>query len=246
MLTVRDAFWERPQIAEWVIGTWLLMSHRLLEYHNFQREARWNKVLYPDITDSPGLRMGILGYGAIGRQVARLASAMGMEIYAYTRSERATPESRRDSSYCVPGTGDPEGLLPAKWFHGSSKEATNQFLSQELDVLVICLPLTEATRCLIGPEQFGILARKKTFVSNIGRGKIVDTSALLEAVEQGKIRGRPSMLPTLSRSPMGIRSGGHRTCSSLLTSAGRRLISGSGSWPSWRQISRESTTGRRW
>ncbi|KAH8890485.1 hypothetical protein GQ53DRAFT_747514 [Thozetella sp. PMI_491] len=178
-----------PQIAEWVIATWLMKSHRLLDYHVFQKEERWNKVLYSDIADSPGLRMGILGYGAIGRHVARISSAMGMEIYAYTRTERSTPESKKDDSYYVPGTGDPDGLIPAKWFHGSSKEAIDDFLSQDLDVLVLCMPLTPATKKMLGKEQFDILARKKTFVSNIGRGKLIDTDALLEALEQGKIQG---------------------------------------------------------
>ena len=64
------------------------------------------------VEDSPGLRMGILGYGAIGRQCARVAKAMGMDIIAYTSRQRPTPESKRDDSYCVPGTGDPEGPPP--------------------------------------------------------------------------------------------------------------------------------------
>lgn len=114
---------------------------------------------------------------------------MGMDIYAYTRSERSTPESRRDDSYCVPGTGDPEGLLPTKWFHGSSKEAINDFLSQDLDILVLALPLTKESQGLISTEQFEILSKKKTFVSNVARGPIINTNTLIEALESGKIRG---------------------------------------------------------
>jgi phosphoglycerate dehydrogenase-like enzyme len=178
-----------PQIAEWVIGTYLMLSHRLPEYYAKQKEAVWHKTLY-DIEDAPGKRIGILGYGAIGRQVARVAAAMGMEVYAYTRSERATPESRRDDSYCVPGTGDPEGTIPTKWFHGASKEDVNAFLAQDLDVLVIGLPLTDATRKLIGREQLRILSRKKAaFVSNIARGAILDTDALIEALNEGWLWG---------------------------------------------------------
>ena len=177
-----------PQIAEWVIGTYLMMSHRILDYYANQREAVWRKTLY-DIEDAPGKRVGILGYGAIGRQVARVASAMGMEVYAYTRSERATAESRRDDSYCVPGTGDPDGRIPAKWFHGGSREEVDSFLAQDLDVLVIGLPLTDATRKLIGRDQLRILSRKKAFLSNIARGPIVDTDALIEALNEGWLWG---------------------------------------------------------
>jgi phosphoglycerate dehydrogenase-like enzyme len=132
---------------------------------------------------------GILGYGAIGRQCARVASAMGMEVYAYTRRERSTPESRRDDSYCIAGTGDPEGLIPTKWFHGVSKEAVNHFLSQDLDIVVLCLPLTKETVKIMGKEQFKVLSKKRTFVSNIGRGKQIDQDALITALENSYIRG---------------------------------------------------------
>jgi len=141
------------------------------------------------VQDTPGMRMGILGYGAIGRQVAKVAQAMGMEIYAYTRSEKSTPESRYDDSYCVPGTGDPHGLVPTKWFHGGSKGDINSFLAQDLDILVLSLPLTEETRHILGPEQFEILSKKKTFVSNIARGPHIDQDALIDALKTGKIRG---------------------------------------------------------
>jgi phosphoglycerate dehydrogenase-like enzyme len=136
------------------------------------------------------LASGILGYGAIGRQVARLFSALGFEVYAYTRSPRPTPESRKDDSYLVPGiAGDPNGELPTAWFSGASHEEVNAFLAQDLDVLAICLPLTDATNHLIGAEQLDILSRKQAFISNIARGAIVDQDALVKALEAGKLSG---------------------------------------------------------
>ncbi|KAL8406861.1 hypothetical protein RB596_005372 [Gaeumannomyces avenae] len=277
------------QISEWVIGTWLMAQHHFLRASMLMKQARWAPAeeFHPTV-DSPGLRMGVLGYGAIGRQCARVASAMGMEIYAYTRTERSTPEARRDDSYHMPGTGDPDGLIPARWFHGVGREAVNEFLAQDLDLLVVSVPLTDSTRNLLGPEQFDILDKgqlsdafrpkngngshpdgqingkngngnynnghvggingngvlpngnghltnghtngysngtngtngtngingtngngqqqhtknghvngnrtthhggKKTFVCNIARGGIIDTAALLEALERGQIRG---------------------------------------------------------
>lgn len=132
---------------------------------------------------------GILGYGAIGRQCANLARALGMDVVAFTMRERPSPESRKDDSYCVPGTGDPDGLIPTRWFHGTTKEVLNNFLAQDLDILVICLPLTASTRNMISKEQFDILAKKKTFVTNVGRGGHINTEHLIEALEQGLIRG---------------------------------------------------------
>ncbi|TLS22936.1 uncharacterized protein PpBr36_06599 [Pyricularia pennisetigena] len=150
------------QISEWVIGMWLMAQHHFLRAHKFMREHRWAKGSeFQPTQDSPGLRMGILGYGAIGRQCARVASAMGMEIYAYTRTERRTPEQRRDDSYCIPGTGDPDGILPARWFHGKSTGDLNEFLASDLDILVICTPLTDATRQLLSYEQFNVLAESR-------------------------------------------------------------------------------------
>ncbi|KAK4118682.1 hypothetical protein N657DRAFT_628155 [Parathielavia appendiculata] len=178
-----------PQIAEWVIGTWLMHSHHFLDYAAQQKKAQIARLNNLGVYDSPGLRMGVLGYGAIGRHCAKLGQALGMEVYAYTRSEKPTPESRKDDSYCVPGTGDPDGIIPTKWFHGSSREAVNNFLAQDLDFLVLSLPLTEATKHILSREQFDILSKKKTFVSNIARGEHIDTGALLEALQQGKIRG---------------------------------------------------------
>lgn len=132
---------------------------------------------------------GILGYGAIGRQVARVCKALGMEVVAFTSTPRDTPESRRDRAFNLPGTGDPEGQLPDRWLHGKTRADVDGFLAQDLDMLVVSLPLTRATEGLIGRAQLEILSAKKTFVVNIARGPIVDSGALVEALEAGKIRG---------------------------------------------------------
>lgn len=132
---------------------------------------------------------GILGYGCIGRQCARVATALGMEIYAFTHRPRTTPSSRRDESYHEPGMGDEDGILPSQWFSGATQEAVDDFISQDLDILVIAMPLTPLTTNMISTPQFKLMAKKKTFLSNIGRGKIVDTEALMAALDGGLIRG---------------------------------------------------------
>ncbi|KAF2972398.1 hypothetical protein GQX73_g1075 [Xylaria multiplex] len=136
-----------------------------------------------------GVAGGILGYGSIGRQVARVATAMGMEVYAYTNRPRPTPESRRDHSWHPPGLGDPEGTLPARWFSGTGTAEVNEFLSSGLDLLVVAVPLTPETRGMLGAAQFKLLAGKKTYVSNIGRGPTIVTEDLITALDEGWIRG---------------------------------------------------------
>ncbi|KKA27607.1 hypothetical protein TD95_001710 [Thielaviopsis punctulata] len=177
------------QIAEWVIGSLLSAQHKFSRYQAYMKEGYWEHNYEMDLDDCYGSRIGILGYGSIGRQVARLSQALGMEVYAFTHRERSTPESRHDSTWSQPGQGDPTGVIPAKWFHGPDKAAVNEFLAQDLDVLVVCVPLTDATYKLLGREQFEILGRRSAFVSNISRGAVIDQDALAEALENDVIRG---------------------------------------------------------
>lgn len=74
--------------------------------------------------------------------MARVAKAMGMDVIAYTASPRKTPESRKDDGYIVPGTGDPDGSFPSAWYSGTTKEEVHEFLRQEIDLLVVAVPLT--------------------------------------------------------------------------------------------------------
>lgn len=80
-----------PQIAEWVIAAWLSFQHQFPRYAAQQQQSYWptqRERATAYVEDSSGLRMGILGYGAIGRQCARLAKALGMDVVAYTSRER--------------------------------------------------------------------------------------------------------------------------------------------------------------
>lgn len=133
-----------PQIGEWVMMTALVQSHAYNTLRGLQQKHDWNpKARYLHATrDMVGQRVGILGYGSIGRQVARLVQAMGSTVLAYTASRKDTKESRRDPGYVVPGTGDPDGDIPDEWFSGLDKEGLHQFLGQDLDMVVVSVPLT--------------------------------------------------------------------------------------------------------
>ncbi|KAK6719411.1 hypothetical protein SNK05_002548 [Fusarium graminearum] len=180
-----------PQIAEWVIGTYLSHRLRLKEYSKLQEQGQWHPLNTDpeDATDTAGKRIGILGYGSIGRQTARVSKALGLDIHAYTLHPRNTPESRRDNSYSPPGLGDPEGEFPSKWFSGGSREDVHAFLDSGLDIVVIALPLTAKTQGLISKPELEILAKKRTFLINIARGPIVNTDDLIQALNSEKIVG---------------------------------------------------------
>jgi phosphoglycerate dehydrogenase-like enzyme len=118
-----------------------------------------------------------------------------MTVYAYTASPRPTPESRHDTGYIVPGTGDPDGSIPASWHHGTDRESIRSFLALGLDHLVISLPLTPQTTGLLAAEEFAILSgnchhhASKPYVTNISRGKVIDQKALIEALNSGALGG---------------------------------------------------------
>ncbi|KAF5023078.1 hypothetical protein F66182_4835 [Fusarium sp. NRRL 66182] len=180
-----------PQIAEWIIATYLSARIHLKDYQKLQDEGKWKRLHQSpeETSDTAGKRIGILGYGSIGRQTARLSKALGLDVHAYTLHPRNTPESRRDDSYSPPGLGDPEGEFPSRWFSGGSKQDMHAFLGSGLDMLVISTPLTDKTRGLISKPEFEILGKTGTFVINIARGPIVNTDDLVEALNSETIRG---------------------------------------------------------
>ncbi|KAI9806997.1 MAG: hypothetical protein M1833_002655 [Piccolia ochrophora] len=184
-----------PQIAEWVVMTALASGHKLSKLLAWQRERHWGSLqeLGP-VRDNVGQRLGVLGYGSIGRQVARVAKAMGTDVIAYTASPRPSKESKKDHGFVVPGTGDPDGELPSAWYSGHKKEELHHFLRQNIDILLVSVPLTTGTTHLLGKEEFDILGKSRNaFISNISRGPILRQDDLIAALkaspEEGGLRG---------------------------------------------------------
>ena len=176
-----------PQIAEWVLMTMLASSHHFAMLHSWQEKHEWGKNqpglrLLRNLHDKVGQRLGVLGYGSIGRQVGHVARAMGMDVIAYTASPRKTPESRKDKGFIVPGTGDPYGEIPTAWYSGTDKADLHDFLAQDIDHLLVSVPLTKQTTHLLGKEEFDILSTRNAFITNISRGQIIDQAALIAAL----------------------------------------------------------------
>ncbi|KAL4914605.1 hypothetical protein BDW62DRAFT_213368 [Aspergillus aurantiobrunneus] len=186
-----------PPMAEWTLLNWLVASRKYNFTYENQKKHLWarNEEYAKGIQDHVGKKVGILGYGSIGRQIARVAIALGLTVYAYTASPKPTPESRRDPHYIIPGTGDSEGTLPASWHHGTSKSSLHEFLSLGLDHIVVSLPLTPETTHLLGAEEFAVLAANKNpkhrnpYLTNISRGKVVDQDALIVSLKSGELSG---------------------------------------------------------
>lgn len=176
--------------------TSLIHSHKYKTLYELQKSHRWGKKDtssdYHSVRDMVGLRLGVLGYGSIGRQVARVGQAMGMDVLAYTASPKPTPEKKKDLGFIVPGTGDPDGSIPSAWYSGLDKASLHDFLKRDIDVLLISVPLTEQTKHFLSTEEFKILSqdgKRPAFVSNIARGQIVDQAALIAALKDGTLSG---------------------------------------------------------
>ena len=172
-------------IAEYVIAVLLALAHRvprMVEWHG--RKAwppdadRW-RLFVP--TEVRGATIGLIGYGSIGRELARIAvSAFGMTVLACKRN----PAERTDRGYGLPGTGDREGRLPAGWFGPAELPR----MLPRCDVVVLCAPLTAGTLRLI--DRAAISAMKPTaYFINVGRGASVDEAALAEALREKRIAG---------------------------------------------------------
>lgn len=162
LTNARGAFSET--VAEHVLALTLALSRNLHTYMRRQLSRQWQ----PDFraaVDLPGRTMGIVGFGSIGRAVARRARSLGMRVIALCRQVQGDEEA--DAVY-------PHTNPTPVW--------------QEADVLVLALPLTAATRGLIGRETFRLM-KPSAFLINVGRGAVVDEEALVTALKEGWIAG---------------------------------------------------------
>ena len=172
-------------VAEYALAAMLALAHRVPRMVDWQRRGVWppDEQRWPLFvpTEVRGAALGIIGYGSIGRELARMAkSALAMTILACKRDL----SRRDDADYCPPGTGDPEGLLPDEWF---PVERLGDMLARA-DVVAMCAPLTAKTRHMIDAAA---LARMKpsAFFVNVGRGATVDERALAQSLAGRRIAG---------------------------------------------------------
>jgi phosphoglycerate dehydrogenase-like enzyme len=165
--------------AEWTLGAILAMLKYFPLYLDIQRSEIWKRrfeasahyaqitgdtrPFHPDVMQEELTRKTVLlvGYGAIGKEIERMLAPFDVKMLRVARSARTAPEVRAVSEL--------EQLLP------------------EAEVVVLILPSTAETKGLIGRRQLALM-RQGALLVNAARGPIVDTDALVEALQSGKIR----------------------------------------------------------
>jgi glycerate dehydrogenase len=152
-------------VVQHVMGALLLLTHKLREYDALVRSGAWQRgeqfcLLDFPIRELTGRRLGIVGYGTLGKGVARAARAFGMEVLL----------ARRPGGTAVAGRLDLDELLPA------------------VDVLSLHCPLNAATQGMIGPAQLALMKPDAVLI-NTARGALVDSVALAAALRAGRLGG---------------------------------------------------------
>lgn len=177
------------QMSEYCLGMMLAFNYKIPTMMRQQARSEWRTrrgeggegELIFNPHELRGQTLGIAGYGSIGRELARMASALGMKVLA---SKRNLMNLDDDEGYREPGTGDPTGDIPDRLYPAEALGS----MARECDFLVLTLPITESTRHSVNAEVFQQMKPNAVLI-NVGRGGVVDEKALVEALQAKKIAG---------------------------------------------------------
>lgn len=170
------------QEGEYILMSLLALGHHMPELmmNRAKREwpaDRWERFAPRELQ---GATVGLVGYGSIAREAARMLQPFGCKILA-AKKDAMRPE---DNGYSIEGHGDPQG----NYFHRLYPiEALNTML-KECDFVVVTLPLTRETHKIFGEEEFHAM-KPGAFLVHISRGAVVDEAALTAALQERRIGG---------------------------------------------------------
>jgi phosphoglycerate dehydrogenase-like enzyme len=155
-----------PVIAEHAIAMMLSLARNLPQFVHTMNKGDWSRgeSQTGGMTPIAGKKLLVAGLGGIGMEVARLGAALGMSVSGTRNSSRTGPDFIE--------------------YVGLSHELNA--LAAEADVIVNALPLTDRTRAVFDSDFFAAVKHGAIFI-NVGRGKTVDTDALLVALEAGSV-----------------------------------------------------------
>jgi phosphoglycerate dehydrogenase-like enzyme len=167
---VCNAFGHETAIAEYIVMVWLALNHRLFEISGeFRERGSWRTSWVESGAphgEVRGSTLGIVGYGRVGREVARRAAPFGVRILAANRSPRdAEPGVER-----IFPLAELDALLPL------------------CDTVALCTALGPETTGLIDARRLALM-KPTAFLINIARGQVIDEDAVYAALRDGTIGG---------------------------------------------------------
>ncbi len=170
------------QVAEYIVMMLLALGHHLPDMIAHQRRGEWARDRWDRFRpfELRGSTIGIIGYGSIGRQVARLIQPFGATILA-TKNDGLHPQ---DSGYTPEGWGDPEGILPRRIYPPQALKS----MVKESDFVLVTVPLTPQTRGLVNQQVLEVM-KPNAFLVDISRGGVVDHHSLIAALGERRIAG---------------------------------------------------------
>lgn len=171
-----------PQVAEHALMMMLALGHKMPELHALQAKAewprdRWERLKPLELRNSI---VGLIGYGSIGREIARLLQPFHVRVLAAKRNAMHP----QNSDYEIEGLGDPQGDLFTRLY---PSEAIKSMI-KECDFVVVCVPLAPSTRGLIGEAELSAM-KPGAFLVDVSRGGVVNHTALIAALQEKKIGG---------------------------------------------------------
>ncbi|HJZ64743.1 MAG TPA: D-2-hydroxyacid dehydrogenase [Candidatus Acidoferrum sp.] len=168
-------------MAEHTMGLLVAMARNFPDTVRFQDKSTWGQQQLWDkpqqLTELNGKVLLIVGYGSIGEELAKRAQVFGMRVWGVTRSGAG------DNSFL-------EKILPARDLDEALAEA---------DYVVIAAPETAETKHLISAKKIARMKRDARLI-NVGRGSLLDESALIAALESGHLAG--AALDVASQEPL--------------------------------------------
>lgn len=169
------------QTAEHALALMLALGRRLPEFMSLQSRNEWlpSRGDYHPV-ELRGSTVGIVGYGSIGRQLARLLHGLGATVLASKR-DLMHPE---DHGYQPEGQGDPQGEFFTRLYPPQALRS----MFKECDFVVVTTPLTEHTRGLVGAAELAAL-KPEALLVDVSRGGVIASEALLEALRLHRLAG---------------------------------------------------------
>ena len=170
-----------PVVAEHAIALMFALAKRLPSAFAHQQAREWAQTTiwheHPQPRELAGSTLGMVGYGAIGREVASRAHALGMTVLAVRR--HATPPAQASPAQPASPNDAAVRIFPPS--------DLDHVLSQS-DFVVLAPPLTPETTGMIADAQFRVM-KPDAYLVNVGRGALIDEPALLRALESHQIGG---------------------------------------------------------